>query len=203
MDPSITTYATDIYCINNLIDKDLCNNMVEMFDLLPLESSTYCEGNNVACHTLQISDIINDPLINKYKSDISLFLSGYIRIIPYIINKINSSIFDNKIPSFSPIQLRIIHDATLIHVDGILPSSSTTSGRLLSCIIALNDDFDDGDLYFPTQKIKIIMKKGDVILFPPYWTHPHYVSKPTSNRYTFTFWFTHNDYKNDRLTHLS
>ncbi len=199
MNPSITVHDNGIYCINNLIDTDFCNNMVEMFNILPLEHAIHRPGNNVACHRCNIDQIINDPLINKYKPDISLFLSGYMRIIPYIINKVNPEIFDNTIPSFSHIELRIIHDATRMHIDGISPE---TPGRLLSCIIALNDDFDNGDLYFPAQKVKITMKKGDIILFPPYWTHPHYVSAPTSNRYTFTFWYTHN-YPNCNYTHLS
>ena len=198
MSLSITNYDHGIYRINNLIDAELCNNMVDMFNLLPLRSTIYGDGNNVECNRCCIHEILDDPLTKKYEPDISLFLSGYVRIIPYIINKINENIFDNKIPSISPVELRIIHGATRQHTDGIAPESP----RLLSCIIALNDDFDDGILYFPTQNIKITMKKGDIILFPPYWTHPHHVTKPTNNRYTFTFWYTVNHHSNTHI-HIS
>ena len=142
MSLSITNYGHGIYCINNLIDAEFCNNMVDMYNLLPLKLSTYGYQNNVACHRCCIHDIMDDPLIKKYKPDISLFLSGYIRIIPYIINKINGDIFFNKIPSISTIELRIIHDATRIHIDGL--KQNHPHPRLLSCIIALNDDFHDG-----------------------------------------------------------
>jgi hypothetical protein len=63
--------------------------------------------------------------------------------------------------------------------------------RKISVIIALNGDYEGGEFYFPSQGIdKIKLKKGQAILFPPYWTHPHGVNKPENNtfRYTINTW---------------
>ena len=56
----------------------------------------------------------------------------------------------------------------------------------MSVIIALNDDYDGGEFYFPIQDYKIKLKKGDIILFPPYWTHPHKVYSPLNRTYRYT-----------------
>ena len=56
----------------------------------------------------------------------------------------------------------------------------------MSIIIALNDDYEGGEFYFPTQDFKIKLKKGQIIAFPPYWTHPHMVDSPTDGTYRYT-----------------
>ena len=88
--------------------------------------------------------------------------------------------------------LRKIYGGTKRHVDGV---HSKTGGctklvRALSFIAVLNDDYDGGIFNFPTQNLKIKVKKGEVILFPPYWTHPHYVTRVGEGqaRYTINTW---------------
>ena len=44
----------------------------------------------------------------------------------------------------------------------------------LSLLGCLNDDYEGGEICFPVQNRNIKMKKGDILAFPPYWTHPHY-----------------------------
>ena len=56
----------------------------------------------------------------------------------------------------------------------------------MSIIICLNDDYEDGEFYFPIQDFRIKLKKGQIIAFPPYWTHQHMVSTPTNNTYRYT-----------------
>jgi hypothetical protein len=58
----------------------------------------------------------------------------------------------------------------------IYKNSSTKFVPSLSIIIALNDDYDGGMFNFPNQNINLKLKKGEVILFPPYWTHPYSIS---------------------------
>jgi hypothetical protein len=88
--------------------------------------------------------------------------------------------------------LRRIHGGTKRHVDGV---HSKTGGftklvRALSFIAVLNDDYDGGIFNFPAQNLKIKVKKGEVILFPPYWTHPHSVTSVGEGqaRYTINTW---------------
>ena len=63
--------------------------------------------------------------------------------------------------------------------------------RTCSAIFCLNDDYEGGVFHFPNQDVHVRLKKGSVILFPPYWTHPHEVDEPTNNtyRYTLSTWF--------------
>ena len=64
--------------------------------------------------------------------------------------------------------------------------------RTISCIIALNSNYSGGYFEFPVQKISLKLKRGDLIIFPPYWTHPHKVSEPLNetSRYTINTWGT-------------
>ena len=39
---------------------------------------------------------------------------------------------------------------------------------------------------FQEQNLKINLKKGDLICFPPYWTHPYSLTCPKNNSYCFT-----------------
>jgi hypothetical protein len=62
--------------------------------------------------------------------------------------------------------------------------------RCLSIIVVLNDDYDGGIFNFPNQGLKFKVKKGEAVLFPPYWTHPHYVTSVGEGqaRYTINTW---------------
>ena len=83
---------------------------------------------------------------------------------------------------------REIYGETRLHYDGI----DVTKGdpRCMSLIIALNDDYEGGEIYFPNQEYKIKLKRGQAIAFPPYWTHPHGVNTPLNGtlRYTINTW---------------
>ena len=62
--------------------------------------------------------------------------------------------------------------------------------RNSTMIFSLNDNYEDGILQFPYYNINIKLKKGSLIIFPPYWTHKHQTSSPKNNtfRYTITTW---------------
>jgi hypothetical protein len=62
--------------------------------------------------------------------------------------------------------------------------------RFMSIIFALNDNHDGGIFRFPNHDISIKLKRGSVLLFPPFWTHPHEVSTVYNNthRYTINTW---------------
>ena len=56
----------------------------------------------------------------------------------------------------------------------------------MSIIIALNDDYEGGEFYFPKQDFRVKLKKGDILCFPPYYTHPHMVEAPLNRTYRYT-----------------
>jgi len=63
-----------------------------------------------------------------------------------------------------------------IHID-----ENPERKRLLSFILFLNDVDEGGETFFPVQDIKIKPVKDTLILFPPYYTHPHEGLIPLSN----------------------
>lgn len=57
--------------------------------------------------------------------------------------------------------------------------------RNSSAIVALNDRFQDKDggiFYFPEQELEVHLPRGSMIIFPPFWTHPHEVSDAMGRR---------------------
>tara|TARA_Y100000996_G_scaffold62569_1_gene42443 strand:- start:9 stop:200 length:192 start_codon:yes stop_codon:yes gene_type:complete len=56
----------------------------------------------------------------------------------------------------------------------------------MSIIIALNSDYEGGEFYFPKQDYRIKLKQGDIICFPPYYTHPHMVDPVLNRTYRYT-----------------
>ena len=107
---------------------------------------------------------------------------------------------------YTDYRLRKIYGGTCKHIDGlnILSSKDVQSIsekfpitddckyiRNASTIINLNDDFDGGVFHFTGLGLKFKPKKGTMLIFPPYWTHPHEVSPVANNkhRYTINSWF--------------
>lgn len=61
--------------------------------------------------------------------------------------------------------------------------------RALSCIIALNDDYDGGEISFFSRELSYKLKKGSVIMFPSNFMYPHEIQKVTSGtRYSIITW---------------
>jgi predicted 2-oxoglutarate/Fe(II)-dependent dioxygenase YbiX len=54
------------------------------------------------------------------------------------------------------------------HYDG-----STCTGRIISCIAYLNNDYEGGEIEFPAFKIKIKPQPGMLILFPSNFAYRH------------------------------
>ena len=127
-------------------------------------------------------------------------ISNKIKIITNIMSQINDKIVLDYNSGYN---LRKIYGQTKNHKDGIL--NVQKSGvtfineeieepykmiRNASLVFALNDDYDGGIFNFTMQNITLKMKKGSVIIFPPYWTHPHEVSSVEAGtfRYTINTW---------------
>lgn len=105
--------------------------------------------------------------------------------------------FIKNYPEFKGVQddgytLHKINGESKLHAHGIDCKVSKFKNFVpcLSLIIGLNDDYDGGIFNFPNQGLKIKLKKGEVLLFPPYWTHPHAVTSVGEGqaRYTINTW---------------
>lgn len=63
--------------------------------------------------------------------------------------------------------------------------------RSISAVFTFNDDYEGGLFTFSSHNVQIKLKKGSVLLFPPYWTHRHSTTPLLNNthRYTVTTWY--------------
>jgi hypothetical protein len=52
--------------------------------------------------------------------------------------------------------------------------------RFLCLMVYLNDDFEDGETYFPVFDIKVKPKQGRLLIFPPTWNYLHRGIPPRS-----------------------
>jgi hypothetical protein len=183
---SIVELKDNIYIVNGVFENEKCNEIATFIK----ENKTlhkYIEvdkkyGNNVECTFININD---NKISNKYILELDEVIKNKVfDIIKLVISK--NDLFKNNVCD-NGYTLRQIHGGTVIHTDGILQNyKGCTRPRLLTIIINLNEDYDGGEFHFPKQDVKVKLKMGDAICFPPYWTHPHEVSPVLSGQYRYT-----------------
>jgi hypothetical protein len=182
---SIIELKDNIYIVKNAFEYEKCNEMATFIK----ENKTlhkYVEvdekySNNVECTFITI----NDNLSNKYILELDEIIKNKIHDIIKLVKSKN--IFFKGRVCDNGYTLRQIHGGTVLHTDGILEIYKGYSRpRLLSIIINLNEDYDGGEFNFPKQDVKVKLKMGDAICFPPYWTHPHEVSPVLLGQYRYT-----------------
>ena len=175
-----------IYVLENVISDKLLKECIRLVDLYGvLETSIHPQTNTtgyVVCKTNGGSEYteISQQLRSQVFENMTDLIQRRLRIYIY---------------GSSGYQLRKLTGPTSIHCDGVLTGNEKTildkkSLRVLSIIIALND-YEGGEIVFPKQNITVKLKKNQAIIFPPFWTHPHYVNAPINNtvRYTINTWF--------------
>lgn len=179
---------TSIYVIENILDDNFCEEMINYINSVELIDSIFENPNNrlLNCKYLHL-DKYNEKHIEY---DFKIY--QVIHIIFLIMMKIIPSL---HITGDTIYHLRKIYGATKLHTDSVRSSHNDyyfNKVRCMAAILTLNDNYNGGEFIFPTQNINIKLKKGSVLLFPPFWTHPHEVSKIEDNqfRYTITTWGT-------------
>ena len=181
--------SNDIYLFSNIFSEDMCNKLIDYTNKNANIHLKHGYGENVQGQQKEIS--IDDPFYNPITSKI-------IDISHFIKMKYNIPVakYDNK-GLAENINLRKIDGPTKIHMDtfgyGVRDGNMNTLVkyiRSVSLIIALNDDYDGGEIVFPCQNFRTKLKQGQAIVFPPFWTHPHYTEDLKNNtfRYTVNTW---------------
>lgn len=181
--------SNDIFLFSNVFSESMCNKLVNYINKDDNKRLKFGDGENVQGQQKEI--YIGDPFYNPITSKI-IDISNFIHRKYYI----PVARFDNQGIEES-INLRKIDGPTRLHMDG--PGFNMINGnttipikhiRCLSLIIALNGDYDGGEIVFPCQNFRTKLKQGEAIAFPPYWTHPHYTEDLKNNtfRYTVNTW---------------
>lgn len=162
------------------IDETLCDELIHYINNEPeVQTQKWEKSYNLNCKFIDIKHD-NNNFDNKIYNLIGTFIN-------YMYN--NYSVNSKGDSGYC---LRKIYGPTRIHTDGIFKNTninepkSINEIRNLSVIIALNDNYEGGQFYFPSQDRLIKLKKGQLIAFPPYWTHPHTVLAPLNGTYRYT-----------------
>lgn len=167
------------YCdeVISIID-DIIDNKKNRIEKWEFNQNVNCLYFNSDCNKLK-----KEEKIKKLDSDV-------FKIISKVIVKLNRD-FGILSTGDSGYCFRKIYGATRLHKDGVVINPvnnrlSVKKVRNMSVIIALNDDYEGGEFYFPKQDYRVKLKKGDIICFPPYYTHPHMVEAPLNRTYRYT-----------------
>uniref|UniRef100_A0A6C0B803 Prolyl 4-hydroxylase alpha subunit Fe(2+) 2OG dioxygenase domain-containing protein n=1 Tax=viral metagenome TaxID=1070528 RepID=A0A6C0B803_9ZZZZ len=197
----ITEYEnSNIYVVENAIEKELCYQMISEIKEANCKRLCFSDINNVECFKVNENEV---PQITEY----------FIKLLLELLDEMS---FLKKVPlsGMSNIEIRKVYGETRLHPDGTCTDSVIhptrnhyiKKVRSLTIVGVLNDDYDGGEYYFPAQNVKLKLKAGSFVIFPPYWTHPHSVSKITTKpncneyRYIVSTWGLDNfaiKYKND------
>ena len=179
----------NIFLINNsnIINDEDCK-LIKKFIDNHVENKLIDKVNwNTNCNTqslcFKISQNHPNKILNK-KVD-NLVFNIIKKLIDYL-KKENQIARLNTIVGDSAYQFRKVFGETRLHFDGIKGSYEDNNQRFLSVIICLNDDYEGGEICFPVQDRIIKMNKGDILVFPPYWTHPHYSNDLLYKTYRYT-----------------
>ena len=180
--------SNQIFLIDNFISKKDCETIIKVIKLFSSEKELWGDKQNVQANYINSDQIKNDKVRNMIDTMIFNYISKFVNILhnDYGISSTGDSGYC----------LREIFGATRFHKDGISVSEVDNKYipikkiRNMSVIIALNDDYEGGYFHFPTQKTRLRLKKGQLIAFPPYWTHLHGVEAPLNGtkRYTINTW---------------
>ena len=178
----------DIYLFSNIFSDDMCNKLIDYTNKNVRTKTKIGQGENVRCC---------EEYITRGHSFHNHVTSKLVDIGRFVCKKYMIPFGGYGCCDMDGVVIRKIHGPTRLHTDGPLytmrndgPYVQVKTLRSLSVIIALNSDYDGGEIVFPCQKFKTKLKQGEAIAFPPYWTHPHYTEDLKNNtfRYTINTW---------------
>jgi len=179
-----------IYILDDVISDELCETCKVIIDNTNGDIEDYGNRQNVKSKNIFIRHFEN----KKFAEVIDNEIYEVVKNILTKVSKLNTYL--SAVSGDSGYCFRKISGATRLHIDGILHDpidvsrNSIKTLRKLSVIIGLNEDYEGGDFHFPNQDVKIKLKKGQAIIFPPYWTHPHRTDELLNEtvRYTINTW---------------
>jgi predicted 2-oxoglutarate/Fe(II)-dependent dioxygenase YbiX len=177
-----------IFLFDDIFTAEECDYITDIINKhAVIDREVYEPSKNVLADSVNIAEILN-----KGEKKVCNFIMDKIL---HICNTFKKE-YNISMSGFDTPTLRKIKGPTQLHKDGLV-TKTTQDGyckvseiRNMSIIIALNDDYNGGELCFPEHKREIKLKMGQAVAFPPYWTHPHYTNelKNGTVRYTINCW---------------
>jgi hypothetical protein len=194
MDKTLTNYIVK----QNLIDKDVCDSIVEDIKNYEWKPHTWYTHHTQESHTyetkeLDVSFDISEYLASSLNLFLSKSLSNYLTILNELISDpTGTGSFFNMVQYWSRCRLNRYTPGTMMrpHYDHIhsLFDGTQRGIPVLSAVGCLNDEYEGGEFIF-YDDLKIELNAGDILIFPSNFLYPHRVDEVTSGtRYTFVSW---------------
>ena len=182
-----------IYCKKNALSKEICDNIISIFDENPDKwvEGSMGEGVNPEkkkCTEIYLDSDQKNPFNLLFLDELRDEVIQYIKEYPFI-DKIDTWEFSNiyKIQKYLPNE-----GYFFLHCENARHSPSHIDNKMLVWMIYLNDVTDGGYTEFPQQNKLIQPRVGDMLIWPPYWTHPHRgITSKTQTKYIMTGWFNY------------
>lgn len=185
-----------IWSVENVISDELCEEACRFTDKYQKYSdrSHYGRGENTNCRNLVLFEECAHEDSDYRAAHLALLAKIRSALANVVSTVIEPAIKPLMAPIFSPIQLRKMYGPTRSHFDNVSPSIVEKDGtqvfaaRIVTFIVTLSETTDE--IVFPRQGKTVPLKKGSVVLFPPYWMFEHYTttSSQDGGRYSLTTW---------------
>ena len=166
------------------VSNEICNDLINYFND-NIEYKTIGEiGKGVDKNVKDSLDVhffnqSTNKKINNFFKTLSKYVVKY--ITKYEINGLIKTHMVNNIQYYKPGK-----GYPTLHYE----RSTTSPKRILAYMLYLNTVTDKGGTEFPFQKKTLSANKGDLIIWPAEFTHPHKgIISPTQEKYIATGWF--------------
>lgn len=185
----------------NAASKEFCDNLVKWFEY------NNREGKEGGKRTLSRQELEHD--VPKHKKDSEIYWLGMDNLMlereAPILKEFDSVVWKSyaklqKVYGSALDQLGIHKLSPAIKVQRYQPtqgyhvwhpdvSCQSNSGRVLVCLLYLNDVEEGGETEFLYQKLRVPAVQGTLVMFPATWTHLHRGNPPLSgNKYIINTW---------------
>ena len=177
-----------IHIESDAIPLNFCDEIIEEFDDHEYERGTINDHERSRYRQCDVIILSDERIIEKNNKSRT-------RIDKKIYDIINNNI-EKYLQDYATLNFNLKEDTgyQLLKYktgDYVTEHIDTSSGehRTLSCSLALNDDYEGGELAFFDGELKYKLKKGNMMIFPSSFTYPHQVLPIVSGtRYSIITW---------------
>ena len=154
-----------IYTIENHMSPDVCRALIDHYEENLDRQERFDDVPRFNQLTLQPTE----TLIGFTRSAVDRYIDkwgGYFNLIHDKITRLE----DFRIKKYAYDE----GDWFDLHIDA---NDDQSMQRYLAIFWYLNDVEEGGETDFPMQGMRIKPEQGRIVMFPPYWTHPHQGNK--------------------------
>jgi len=182
---------------DGVIPDEICDNVIKRYEEIEdsfIFKAKVHRGESFDTRNNDILYLVDNEELKKEDPELVNLTVNYILNTVYdkVILKYNASMdnaFDG-LPFWTIDELDLLkyHKGQGFYTEHI-DSDGVNANRYFSIIIYLNDVEEGGGTNFPLHDKTVQPKKGSVVIFPSYWTHPHKAITPVSNdKYVLVCW---------------